>query len=324
MKKSLINILIILITLIIGLEVLLESSSVLETVMFSFNVWAYNLFPSLFPFFVISSILIDCGFAQFLSSLLSKFMYKVFKVNGMGAFILIMSMLSGFPSSAKYTKELYLNNSINDKEATKLLTFTHFSNPLFILGTISVIFLNNYEAGIIILIIHYFCNIIIGLIFRNYYISNKEDASLKLAFVNMNKKINETNKSFGEIIHDALTSSISTLLLVLGVVTMFLVLTTLINNNLPISDYYKAIINGVFEMTQGLKSISILDIPLKVKSIFCVFFISFGGLSVHMQIISIISGTKIKYYPYFIARIIHGALSSFIMYLSFDILINWF
>ena len=32
---------------------------------------------------------------------------------------------------------------INEFEATKLLMFTHFSNPLFILGTISLLFLNN-------------------------------------------------------------------------------------------------------------------------------------------------------------------------------------
>lgn len=322
MNKNITNFLIVCITLIIGLEVLLESSSVLDTVSFSFNVWAYNLFPSLFPFFVISSILIDCGFPEFLSSILSKFMNKIFKVNGIGAFVLIMSMLSGFPSSAKYTKELYLNKSINAKEATKLLTFTHFSNPLFILGTISVTFLNNKETGLIILMIHYFCNIIIGLIFRNYYISEYDNNNYRLAFSNMQKKRSSTNKNFGEIIHTALTSSINTLLLVLGVVTMFLIITTLINNNLPINDYYKSIINGIFEMTQGLKSIAALDIPLKVKSMFCVFFISFGGLSVHMQIISIISNTNIKYFPYLCARIIHGLLSMILMYLLFDFLIN--
>ena len=242
-------------------------------------------------------------------------MYKLFKINGTGAFIIILSILSGFPSSAKYTKELYLNGEINDKEATKLLTFTHFSNPLFILGTLSITFLNNKEIGMCILISHYIGNLFIGLIFRNYYISKKDTTkvSLKNAIISMNSS--RTNKSFGQMLSNAITSSISTLLLILGTVTIFLVLTTLINNNLSVSPYYKSIINGIFEMTQGLKYLSMLKIPLYKQALISVFFISFGGLSVHMQVLSIISDTKIKYFPYFISRILHASISTIIFFI---------
>ena len=56
MKKNIINICILLIMLIISIEVLAESESVLESVKFSFNIWQNNIFPSLFPFFVIGNI----------------------------------------------------------------------------------------------------------------------------------------------------------------------------------------------------------------------------------------------------------------------------
>ena len=126
--------------------------------------------PSLFPFFVIGNILINLGFPSLIGELLKNIMYKLFKINGTGSFVIILSILSGFPSSAKYTKELLLKGEINDEEATKLLTFTHFSNPLFILGTLSIMFLNNKEIGLSILISHYIGNLFIGLLFR---INNK-------------------------------------------------------------------------------------------------------------------------------------------------------
>lgn len=314
MKKILSNVLLLLIMILISVEVLIESADVLESVKFSFNIWENSIFPSLFPFFVIGNILIDLGFPKLLGTLLKDVMYKLFKINGTGAFIIILSILSGFPSSAKYTKELYLNGEINDKEATKLLTFTHFSNPLFILGTLSITFLNNKEIGMCILISHYIGNLFIGLIFRNYYISKKDTTkvSLKNAIISMNSS--RTDKSFGQMLSNAITSSISTLLLILGTVTIFLVLTTLINNNLSVSPYYKSIINGIFEMTQGLKYLSMLKIPLYKQALISVFFISFGGLSVHMQVLSIISDTKIKYFPYFISRIFHALISACIFY----------
>lgn len=315
MKKIFSNVLLLLIMILISVEVLIESADVLESVKFSFNIWENSIFPSLFPFFVIGNILIDLGFPKLLGTLLKDVMYKLFKINGTGAFIIILSILSGFPSSAKYTKELYLNGEINDKEATKLLTFTHFSNPLFILGTLSITFLNNKEIGMYILISHYIGNLFIGLIFRNYYISKKDTTkvSLKNAIISMNSS--RTDKSFGQMLSNAITSSISTLLLILGTVTIFLVLTTLINNNLSVSPYYKSIINGIFEMTQGLKYLSMLKIPLYKQALISVFFISFGGLSVHMQVLSIISDTKIKYFPYFISRILHASISTIIFFI---------
>lgn len=315
MKKIISNLLLLTIILIISLEVLLESSSVLESVKFSFNIWQNNIFPSLFPFFVIGNILISLGFPQLIGELLKNVMYRLFKINGSGSFVIILSILSGFPSSAKYTKELLLNDEINDEEATKLLTFTHFSNPLFILGTLSIMFLNNKEIGIPILISHYIGNLFVGLIYRNYYISRKDNTriSIKQALKKMNK--GRVNKSFGEILSSSIIGSINTLLLILGTVTIFLVLTTLINNNINIDAYYKTLINGLFEMTQGLKYLSMLKIPLYKQALIAVFFLSFGGLSVHMQVLSIISDTKIKYFPYFLSRVLHASISTLIFFL---------
>ena len=88
-------------------------------------------------------------------------------------------------------------------------------------------------------------------------------------------------------------------------------LTTIIAANISVDLYTQSIINGIFEITQGLKYISILNIPLKVKAIVSTFIISFGGLSAHSQVMSILSETNIKYCPYFVSRVIHAIISSF-------------
>lgn len=326
MKKKIYTILIIIITLFIGFEMLTESKSILDSVKFSFQIWIDNIFPSLFPFFVLSELLINFGFAHFIGEILNPFMYRLFKLKGEASFALAMSMISGFPSGAKYTSELYDRKIINEHEASKLLTFTHFSSPMFILGTISVSFLNNVEVGILILIIHYISNFIIGLIFRNYYISDKtnEKISIKKAFLKMHDERVNNSKNLGQIITNSLINSINILLLILGVISLFLIITTVINNNLNLSIYTKSIINGLFEMTQGLKYVTLLDFPLKIKVLLCTMLISFGGLSVHMQVISMISDTKIKYFPFLVARILHAIISTFLIYILFDIWIKFY
>lgn len=309
MKKILISVIIMILLLFSTYEILSESNTIINCVSYSFEIWINNLFPSMFPFFVLSDLLINYGLVEFISELFKPIFTYLFKTSKNSSFIFIMSMISGFPSNAKYTKELYLQNKIDEKEASKILMFSHFSNPLFILGTVSISFLNSKKLGLIVLISHYLSNVIIGLLIRNYNKSaEKEKFSIKKAILDMhNKRIN--NKNFGIIFTNAILNSINTLLLILGVVTTFLIISTIIDNNFHPNLYIKTIISSILEMTQGLKHASILNISDFYKTIIITMILSFGGLSVHTQIISIISDTKIKYTPFLIARILHVIIS---------------
>ena len=324
MKKISVSVIIMSILIFIGSQILIESNSILKSVSFSFNIWKNNIFPSLFPFFVLSELLINYGFVELLSELFKPIMNSFFKVKGVCAFIFIMSIISGMPSNAKYVKELYLNGNIDEKEASKILMFTHFSNPLFLLGTVSILFLNNKEVGLLILICHYITNIIIGLLFRNYYPTKEKNHKIdfKKAILDMHNKRISQNKSFGSILTDSLINSVNTLLLILGVVTFFLIITTIIDKNINLNGFNQGVLNGLFEMTQGLKYISELSVPLKIKSVISTMIISFGGLSGHMQVMGILSDTKIKYLPFLTARIIHALISSLLIYVSFDVWVN--
>ena len=133
MKQKIISILIMSFLLFIAIEILTESKEILDTVAYSFSIWKNNLFPSLFPFFVLSEILINYGFIELVGELFKPIMNRLFKVSGTSAFIFIMSLISGFPSNARYTRNLYEQGLINEAEATKILTFTHFSNPPIII-----------------------------------------------------------------------------------------------------------------------------------------------------------------------------------------------
>ncbi len=320
MKKKVTSIIIISIQLFIAYQILKGTSTIIDSVKFSISIWSNNLFPTLFPFFVLSEVMINYGIVELASELFKPIMNKLFKIKSETAFIFIMSIISGFPSSAKYTKELYDSGLINEYEGTKILTFTHFSNPLFILGTLSILFLNNKETGLLILLCHYLTNIIIGLLFRNYYPSKSDNnkISFKDAINKMHQHRLNNPLNFGQIITKAISNTINTLLIILGTITTFLIITTIINNIINLNNYHQSVLNGVFEMTQGLKYISVLSIPLKLKATLSTMIISFGGLSVHMQVMSIISNTKIKYIPYLTARLLHAAIASFLVYILFD------
>lgn len=302
----------------LGFQILYDSSSVMMSVITGIELWKNNIVPSMFPFFMLSEFFIYFGFVEFISEIFKPIMNKFFKMRGICSFIFIMSIFSGCPGNAKYTSELLNSDDIDYKEATKILLFSQFSSPLFILGSVANVFLQNKEVGFYILFFHYIGNLFVGICFRNYNPRyEKSSSSLSRAFSKTIEKRRKNEQSFGMFFTSAVQKAMQTLLTILGVIITFLVLTTIIDHNINIPTLYQSLLNGCLEMTQGLKYISLLSIPLKLKVTFTVLLLSFGGLSVHMQMFSILS-SKVRYFPFLTARILHAFFSSFMAYIFFD------
>lgn len=289
-----------------------HATEVMEAVLFAFSLWQTNLLPSLFPFFVLSEVFIQYGFVSFLGELLRKPMNTFFHLSGECGFVLAMSMVSGFPSGAKYTRSLVDSGIIDDDEGSRLLTFTHFSNPFFIVGTIGSFFLGQKKLGILILLCHFFANFMIGFLFRprRKLESSPSSFSFYRALAKMHKARLANKKTFGQIVTFAITNTLKTLLLMLGVVTFFLIVTTILQEVVPLGDVFRTLFSGVLEMTQGIKYTASLPISLMWKAAFMTFMISFGGFSVHMQVMSFLEDTNIQYRYFFLARILHALLAT--------------
>lgn len=314
MNKKIRSTVVICLLLTITFFIITYSNDVIESVSFSISIWRDNLFPSLFPFFVISNLLLNYGFVDILGILLKDIMEKYFNLPGECGFVLAASLFSGFPSGAKYTKDLVDNNKITLKQAARLLTFTHYSNPLFIYGMVGNILLCNKALATIILISHIVSNLLIGMIF-----SGKREKKKFEKYEPTLHKIKTPDKSFGELLSNSIFDTLKTLFLLLGIVTSFLVVSTIINNIIPLDNTNQALLSGLLEMTQGVRLVSALQHTQLIKAMLISSIISFGGLSVHMQVLSIISSSKIKYKPFFLARILHAILAPLLVFILYTI-----
>ncbi len=290
-----------------------NSTNISDVIIFSSNLFIKNVFPSLFPMFIISYILIEIGFPIFLGNIFNKITSKLFKVKKEASFVFFISLISGFPSSAKSINDLINKDLISDYDGEKILLFTFFSNPLFIINTIGNSYLGNVRYGYLILISHILGNIIIGLIFRNYksYYNDNNNISIRDNIKLFNNNINKAN--IFKVFFKGIKEGISTLFNVYAVITTFLIIVSLFSINS--SNIYNSIIIGFFEITSGLKFISFSKCNMYIKLLFSCFFVSFGGLSVHTQIMNILEDKKIKYLPFLIARFLHGIISVIILFI---------
>ena len=303
------NLIIVISTFIIFIVIIMNKTIVSKTIINSFYIWFNTLLPSMLPMFIISDILISYNFTKYIPKKITSFISKIFNISNNATLVILLSLISGFPLNAMNIKTSYDNGFITKDEAEHLLLFNHFPNPLFVLNTVGVLYLNNNKYGVIILISTYLSSIILGILVRN-----------KNTLTN-NNCITKSSKSqtFTEIFSSSIKKSINSLLMISVTVCLFLILSTLIINIFHLNSYLSLGIKSILEMTMGLEHLSKLNISNIFKVILSSSIISFGGLSIHMQVISILD-ERIRYRNYFIGRIYQVLISLIISLILFYVI----
>lgn len=301
------NLIIVILTFIILIVILLNKTIVSETIINSFYIWFNTLVPSMLPMFILSDILINYNFIEYIPKRITNFIRKLFNISNNSVLILFISCISGFPGNARALKEAYDLNLISKEEVEHLLLFNHFPNLLFVLQTVGVFYLKDDILGIIILVSIYISNTFIGIIYR------RKNHPTKVNYItNINK-----SQRFMNVFSNSIKKSINTLLMISGIVTSFLIISTLICHILNFDGIIAMFIKGILEMTMGLSLLSYLDISNFIKLIIATFIISFGGISIHLQIISILE--DISYFKYLKGRILGSIISCLISVILFII-----
>ena len=297
------------ILLLFLISMLIFADIVIKSVSFAIDICINNLFPSMLPFLILSSILCNYGFVELTAQLLKPVMTHLFHLNSNCAYVLVLSILSGSPSNSKYIKQLLDNGKISISDANQVLLFSHFVNPIFVIGTVGTLFLGNKIYGFIILISHYLANLLIGIFLRKKEIPKFEKG-------NHNTLLNITPKNFITTLKRSITDTTDTLLIVFGTITCCLVFSSIINAYFD----FNPILNGILEVTSGLRYTSMSNMNIIIKIIISTFFISFGGFSIHAQVLSILDNKKIRYLPYLEARLLQGLIGSIIVYFLYMII----
>lgn len=296
--------------------------------------WAGVVVPSLFPFFVASEIINSTGFVRTSGILLEPVMRPVFNVPGCASFALLLGVTSGYPVGAKITTDLRSSGLLSKNEAERLLAFTNNSGPLFIVGAVGTGMYGSSVIGIFLLACHILACLTVGVLFRFYKRpgrsrikeAHKKDLikTFKTSLVSQHIQAG----GFGSILGNAVRNSVSTILAIGGFIVLFAVIIQLLSETGLIGFLAGAlsqmlsplgldrgvltgVLSGVFEITTGSGIISRLAaVPLVVKLPAVSLIIGWAGLSVHFQVMSIISGTDMRITPYILGKALQGLIAA--------------
>lgn len=358
LKKNIIPILFILFVVLL----VVFSNSTFSATKAGLVLWANNVVPSLFPFLVAVELLNHTNVVYYLSIILDKYMRPLFNLPGISAFPFVMGFLSGYPVGAKIVSDLYDSGTCTKDEAERMLSFTNNSGPLFIIGTVGISFYANSTIGIILLVTHILASITVGILggFLSKFLVKKEtnahnydtlrgfsysntarsygnfEQSTKANGKNVlnNSRYGASNNvnfsELGEILGSSIMSSIKTVLIIGGFVTLFSVITTLLEKTNFIlifaniissvfnvdANLISSFVTGIIEFTNGLSKLSSIHIKnISTNIVLSAIIIGFGGISVALQVLSIISKHHLSVKKYLIGKLVQAGLAGVYTYL---------
>lgn len=317
--------------LVLTLFMLINPRETVAAASFGFKLWYIAVLPALFPFFVVSELLVSLRFVHLLGVWLEPIMRPLFNLPGSSSLVVVMGFTSGFPVGALLTRQLYEQKLLSDNEAERLVSFTNNCSPLFIIGAVGVGMFGSPTIGYWLAAGHYLSNLIVGLLLRfrsgGVDLRSKLPASISPVPVS-NPEIDGIGKILGRSVHGA----INNILAVGGFIVVFSVLTRLlcawgvigfiaqvltnifgfINLTYPLA---YGLCMGFFEITLGSQAAATSIVGNLFPSLVVVSFIlAFSGLSIIAQVMSIVAGIPVRFWFYIRARVAQLCLSGIIVF----------
>jgi len=305
------------------------------------DVWWNIVFPALLPFFIGSEVLMGLGVVHFMGVLLEPLMRPVFNVPGAGSFVMAMGLASGFPIGSILSARLRREELCSKVEGERLMSFTNTADPLFMFGAVAVGMFGYPQIGITIAAAHYLASFTTGLALRFYGRSQpntpetlSSGSVFGKAFLALYNAREKDARPFGQLLGDAIRNSVNTLLLIGGFIILFAVIIRmmtalgivgLLSRVLMFAlapfgldpHLIPALVSGLFEITLGsqLAAQAPNTVPMLQKVMVVGAIIAWSGISVHAQVASFISGTKMKMTPFIVSRFIHAVLAAAYTYI---------
>ncbi len=249
--------------------------------------------PALFPFLVVSGLLISLGLGEWLSPHLAGWMGPLFHLPGSAGSALLLGLIGGYPIGARTAAELYREGLLTREETQRLLAFCSNSNPVFLISVLGAGVFHDVRTGVYLWLIHIASALLTGILFRGGRSPARRRETREFPC--------RTVTAAGAFV-GAVQGALSGMLSVCAFVTLFYVLVAPLKS-LP-APWGTALV-GVTE----LFSLTPLLTPDRSGFLLSAACVGWGGLSILCQTAAVLDGTGLRLGTYVKGKVVQSLLS---------------
>jgi sporulation integral membrane protein YlbJ len=282
------------------------------------------IIPSLFPFFVLSSLVVEFGLASYIGHALERIMRPLFNVGGVCSVAFSLGIIGGYPVGARTAISLYEKGLCSKTEAERLLSFCNNSGPAFILGVVGAGIFSSSRVGLILYLAHILASVFVGILFRFY---GREGGS-RTAFIPRQTASVRFYTAFAESVRGALASTLAIcafvvfftvfikLLFASGAMAAAARFITFFMRPFGMNEAWaERLLTGIIEISSGVASLRGVEAAITSRMAMAAFMLGWAGLSVHCQVLSFIGQSNLRVHTYIGGKALHGLISAALIFL---------
>lgn len=283
-----------------SLIMILKNSAVaIEYMRAGLRLCAASVIPSLFPFMVVSELVVASGMGSALARILGRPFGWLFGISRESCAAILLGCVCGFPVGAKTVMSLYDSGSISGKEAERLLAICNIPSSGFLISAVGIALYGDRRFGVFLYLMALISVLLWGfLLARLYPISPRGPQ----ATVPVRKVLG------AETFTGAISSATASMLAVCAYVVFFTSVVGCLSHMLDalsLPSTVRAFLFGFFEISSGVNAAASLG-GAAAGIALCGFMVGWSGISVHFQILSLCGGRGLSFRPYLSGKMFQG------------------
>ena len=290
--------------LVLFLAMLFSPKAVFEGAESGLLLWFQVVFPTLFPFMLVSGLMLSGGGLVVISRIFGRLFSTLFATSPNGSFAVIAGFLCGYPMGAKVSADLVRSGRISRDEGAYLLSFCNNTSPIFIMNFIVWKTFDREELMIPTLLIMIGVPAFLSLFFRRFYLKGRK----KFPDLSDKKKNNVKLLNF-EMLDSCLADSFESIVKV-GLYIIFFSILIALPGKLSAGHPLLAGILPALEMTNGILMIHKAAPDLNVSYPLILGLTSFGGFCSAAQTKCMLKAASLPILPYIIQKLTAAAAAS--------------
>lgn len=294
MKKKSVTILSAVSFLLLTYLILRYPTKCLSFAFLGLDLWFRKMIPALFPFMVLSGIMIRMNLTDSFVKVLRPLFCPLYHISKNGIYVLFVGFLCGFPMGAHTISELYKQNRLSKQEAEYLLSFCNNIGPVYITGfALPVLGITRIKTALFGM---YGIPLIYGLFLHR--LQEHRHFSCPEA----SKALKMPSMPFLAALDESVMAALNGITRLGGYMIIFNLLNIVPSLFLKGSEQ-RAVFSCLLEITGGLSMLQ------KSMPLYALCLLTFGGLSCIAQTNSMLNGTDLSLKKYIFHKIILTVVS---------------
>ncbi len=249
---------------------------------------ARTVIPSLFPFLVLSELIVSGGIGRILLRPVALPLSRLFRLPPDGCCAMLLGMFCGFPVGARAAVSAFDRGELSQDETERVICASTVPSSAFLLNAVGVSLHGSRRFGSVLLSVTLASALLIGLLMAR--LPAKDPPGRQP--VSPPQPVH-TPKSGAQFFTEAIRQALVSMLTVSAYVVFFSAFCgtlTVLGNRLQLPEAARAAVYCLFELSGGVSA-------------------GWSGLSVHCQVLSVSDGRGLRMRRYFLAKLLHGALT---------------